>query len=259
MCTLTIAYHVFEDAPIAVAANRDEMLDRPASPPSKLDIDPPVIAPLDEQAGGTWIGINDEGVFVGITNRWVDRALETDRSRGLLVRDALSCVTAEDAARAVERELDQRQYDGFNLVIADRNAAIVFEWDGHLQVANLTPGIHVVMNAGFDDRFSETDTHPGEGRRQGENARRVRLALQPDPDESVEAWIDRAAEILRDHDYGVCLHPVGSDAPDAVQLAPNYGTRSSSLIILYADGTSLYQFADGPPCRTQYEPIKDHF
>jgi hypothetical protein len=42
-----------------------------------------------------------------------------ERSRGLLVRDALGYPTAEDAARFVERAVDDDAYDGFNLVLAD--------------------------------------------------------------------------------------------------------------------------------------------
>lgn len=253
MCTLTIAFQVFDDAPIAVAANRDEMLDRPARPPARIEDEPPIVAPLDAEAGGTWIGYNADGVFVGITNRWVEGTPAPDRSRGLLVRDALSHTDSEMAARAVERELRERSYDGFNLVIADAQAAILFEWDGRLSVSNLRPGVHVVMNAGFDDEFVNLETQYERGEQQADNARRVREALQTEPGESVESWIDRAAVVLGDHDYGVCIHPAESDVPEATRPAPGYGTRSSSLIILYSDGTASYQFADGPPCRTAYE------
>ncbi|MDR9382369.1 MAG: NRDE family protein, partial [Natronomonas sp.] len=54
MCTLIVAWRVFDDAPVCVAANRDEATDRPSSPPRVREGDRPVLAPRDERAGGTW-------------------------------------------------------------------------------------------------------------------------------------------------------------------------------------------------------------
>jgi uncharacterized protein with NRDE domain len=70
VCTLVFAWQVFTDAPVVAAANRDELLDRPSASPDVIDESPRVLAPRDEEAGGTWIGYNEHGVFVAITNRW---------------------------------------------------------------------------------------------------------------------------------------------------------------------------------------------
>lgn len=244
MCTLTLAFQVFPDAPIVVAANRDELLERPSHPPAHRDWELPVVAPLDQTAGGTWIGYNSAGVLVAITNRWVDPELPAERSRGLLVRDALGYETAEAAVRAVEQELANHAYDGFNLTIVDPTAAIHLEWDGHLRVSTLTPGIHVIMNAGFDDHFSTSGTRPDETAIQQENARRIRETLQPEPSETAAEWRERAGHLLGNHDYGVCIHHNG------------YGTRSASLITIPANAPPSYQFADGPPCETEFHPVE---
>ncbi|MFB6185114.1 MAG: NRDE family protein [Haloarculaceae archaeon] len=243
MCTLTIAWQVFADTPVAVAANRDEAFDRPSRPPSVVETDPRVVAPRDEEAGGTWLGYNEHGVLVGITNRWVDGDIVGERSRGLLVRDALRYPTAEDATRYVERELDEQTYEGFNLVLADANAALYMEWDGRVDVFNLDPGVHVVVNVGLDGAFYEPSFAPDLGERQAENARAVREALQPEPGETATAWLDRAAAVVSDHDYGVCVHD------------DDYGTRSSSLIAIGQTGAT-YRFAAGPPCETPFETVE---
>jgi uncharacterized protein with NRDE domain len=234
---------VFPDAPVVVAANRDEAVDRPSRPPTKLEADPDVVAPQDAEAGGTWLGYNEHGLFVAITNRWAGDGLVGQRSRGLLVRDALRRESAEDAARLVEDELQERAYEGFNLVVADRNAAILLEWDGLLAVRNFDPGVHVVVNVGADDDFFIPDARPEVGRQQAENARRLRAALQPEPGESSGAWLDRARDAIRDHEFGVCIHGDG------------FGTRSSSLLSMGDEGVS-YRFADGPPCETEYRPVE---
>lgn len=246
MCTLVVAWQVFADAPVSVAANRDEALDRPSNPPAVLDHDPRVVAPTDTQAGGTWIGYNAHGVFVAVTNRWTDVDLAGERSRGLLVRDALECESAEDAARLAERAVERDEYEGFNLVVADANAAILLEWAGRLRVQNLDPGVHVVMNTGAIGDVTIPDSWPERGERQAENGRKVLEALQPEPGESSREWIDRAATVLGDHEYGVCVH----------HEEFGFGTRSSSLITIDADGETAYRFAHGPPCRTDFRPVE---
>lgn len=242
MCTLILAWRAFRDAPVVVAANRDESYGRPSRPPAVLDADPGIVAPLDESAGGTWIGYNDRGVLGALTNRWTDEDRSGERSRGLLVRDALREESAEAATRSIEHELAERSYAGFNFVLADAQAAILLEWDDHLQVTPLDPGLHVIMNVGYDETFDVPDRFREPGERQVESARRVRVELQPEADESAGDWLDRAGAVLGTHEYGVCVH------------GDEFGTRSSSLIAL-GDRT-VYRFADGPPCQTAYELVE---
>lgn len=243
MCTLILAWHLFPDTAIVAAANRDEYYDRPADPPAVRPGEPPFVAPLDEQAGGTWIGYNAAGVFTAITNRWVDGSLGGDRSRGLLVRDLLAKETAETAARHVERAVEADEYDGFNLVIADADAALYLEWDGQLRVRTWEPGIHVVVNVGADGTFTLPAARQQPAERQAEGARRAHTTLRPEPGEGVDAWLDRATEVLRDHDYGLCVHGDG------------FGTRSSSLVLIGEEG-SEFRHAEGPPCETAYETVR---
>ncbi len=243
MCTFIVAWQAFEGTPILVAANRDEALGRPSHPPGIYSENPRVIAPWDEEAGGTWIGYNAHGTLVAITNRWTDTELAGERSRGLLVGDTLERESAEDAARFVERSANEYEYDGFNLVVADENAAILLEWDGALRIRNFDPGVHVVVNVGADGDFEIPALNAAFGENQAENTRRALDALQPEPGEGSEEWHERAAAVLRGHEYGLCVHE------------DRYGTRSSSLIRIDADGKADYRFAEGPPCETEYEPV----
>ncbi|MBV0922900.1 NRDE family protein [Halomicroarcula limicola] len=242
MCTIVLAWQVFEDAPVAFAANRDERVDRPSEPPAPRHWGSRVVAPADEEASGTWEGYNEHGLLVALTNRWVDADLAGERSRGLLVRDCLGHETAEDAARAVEGALREAEYEGFNLLLADENAALLFEWDGQLAVRNLNPGVHVVVNVGADGDYRIPSGRADAGEEQAANADRLRDHLQAEPGETVDAWLDRAGETIGDHEYGVCVHGDG------------FGTRSSSLVSLGEH--PRYDFADGPPCRTAYRPVE---
>ena len=249
MCTLILAWRVFDDAPLALAANRDEALDRPAEPPAVRGDDARYVAPRDAEAGGTWIGLSESGVAVAVTNRWLDADREGDRSRGLLVGDCLRAPSAESAVRTVERELETRSYDGFNLVVADAVAAFLLSYDGGLSVTRLDPGVHVVGNVGGvlngRERFAIPDRRREFGAERADSARRIAAEVVPDPGGSGIAWLDRATGVLADHEYGACLH---GDA---------FGTRSFTRIRLGANsGTaSEFAYADGPPCEAPLETV----
>ena len=242
MCTLTFAWGVFTDAPVLLAATRDEALDRPSVPPSVIDDAPAVIAPRDEEAGGTWIGHNEFGVIAAIANRWTDTEIDGERSRGLLVRDALARRSAEAAARFVERELDRTEYEPFTLVLTDLTAAITIEWDGSRRVRTLDPGVHVVTNVGVDETATIPESRAEIAERRAEIGRQVVERLQPEPGEDARSWLDRAAAVLSDHELGVCFHH------------DRFGTRSASLLRVDDEGTSFW-FADGPPCDVSFDRV----
>jgi uncharacterized protein with NRDE domain len=243
VCTLVFAWQVFADAPVVAAANRDELLGRPSDPPDIVDEQPRVVAPRDAEAGGTWIGYNEHDVLVAVTNRWTDRDVTGTRSRGLLVRDALRNPSAEQAVRLVERELDDREYEGFNLVVADPTGALYVEYDGGVRVRNFEPGVHVVVNVGADGNYVVPAGSAEAGERQAANADRLGAELTVEPGETSTAWLDRAAQVIADHDFGVCVH------------RDRFGTRSSSLITLGSEGAT-YRYADGPPCETDYRRVE---
>lgn len=242
MCTLIFAWQVFEEAPILLAANRDEVLGRPSQPPARRDWERSTLAPKDEEADGTWLGVNDNDVIVALTNKWLDEDREGDRSRGLLVRDGLGAASAEDAIRTVEQDLDDRTYDGFFLVALDRDSAFLVESGAQRRVTPLKPGIHIVVNVGVDGQYTIPERRDEVGRQQAANADRIRTALRPEPGEDPHHWLGRASDILGDHEYGVCIHEDG------------FGTKSASLITVGADDVT-YEFASGPPCETPFEPV----
>ena len=124
MCTLVILRRPGHAWPLLFAANRDEMVDRPWQPPGRHWADrPEVIAGRDELAGGTWLGVNDDGVAAAVLNRIGSLGPTREkRSRGELVLEALDHADASAAAEALA-DLDGSAYRSFNLVIADNQDA----------------------------------------------------------------------------------------------------------------------------------------
>lgn len=235
MCTLIAWVRHFPSLPLVVAANRDEMLDRPASPPRLWSAGPtPFVAPRDEKAGGTWLGLNQAGLFVGVTNRFGVPRDDTRASRGRLVVESLAHASAESLHRELGL-LPADAFNGFHLLYADRRRAFVTWSDGStLAQQELAPGVHVVTerSLGGDDR-ARTEL--------------VRERWRPMDDAPVPR-LDRLFELLRLHGKsdpigGTCVHAPG---------AP-YGTRSSLLLILAPTwaGTRLF-WAEGSPCTAKY-------
>ncbi len=242
MCTITLAWQAFQDAPVVLATNRDEYYERPSEPPAVRDWDATAVAPRDVRAGGTWTGYNEHGVVVTITNRWTDNQFEDPRSRGLLVKDALGCESALEAARFVERELDNRSYNGFHLLLVDAEAAILIIWDGSREIQTLEPGTHLIVNVGANGSFQLPKAYREAGERQVESAQKLQPAIIPEPGEDAQSWLDRASGLLADHEYGVCLH------------GDEFGTKSATRLLL-SETETRYEFAPGPPCETAFEPV----
>jgi uncharacterized protein with NRDE domain len=248
MCTLIAFHRVWADAPLVVATNRDEALDRPSAPPRWIEGEgPAVLAPIDERAGGTWMGASRAGFWVGLTNRRAGRNDPALRSRGLLCRDLLRAASASDAVAHVE-SLGER-YNPFHVVVADaeRMALIEYEPEG-MEVRPLEPGCHLVTNRPSAEHAAEP------------KARRAwrllyEAGLWP-ADRSRPAPADlenRLAAILGDHGEGA------TGTEDALCLHGEiYGTRSAAIwrIAWPADAAGSpdirLAFADGPPCTTPF-------
>ena len=231
MCTLILANGHYPGRDLVVAANRDESLSRPAGPPRLWDSGSlRFLAPEDHEAGGTWMGLNERGVFAGLTNRFVPGptpgALESGRrSRGLLVLDALSHPTAGAAVEALLRHAGHR-HNPFHLAVADRSGAHLLWSDGEaLYHEGLPPGLHILtersMGAAPSGRIDVLEGAPlSFDGLQGE------LSVHREP--SFE---------------GTCVH----------WTERNYGTRSSCLLSLGEEPRYReFLFTEGPPCTSPW-------
>ena len=251
MCAIIVAWRVCDGVPLAVAADRTEQYGRPSVPPRVIEEDPLIIAPQDEQAGGTWMGHNEHGVVAAVTNRWTNAELAGDRSRGLLVRDALARQSAAEAAEFIADEVLDHEFAGFYLVVADTQSATLVQWDGELTTHQLDSGVHIVVNVGstlgFDIPESGRANVPGPvatgGERQAQSARAARDVLETTPGETPREWLDRVVATLCEHKNGFCIHSYA------------VGTTSASTYILGADQTVRAEFADGPPYQTEFAPV----
>jgi uncharacterized protein with NRDE domain len=246
VCTLAAFVGVFPAHPLVVAANRDEYLARPATPPILLRDEPPrAVGGRDLTAGGTWLGLAETGLVAGVLNRRSPAPPDPAcRSRGLLCLDLLGCRSAEDAAARVAGE-PARRYNPFNLLVADAGGAFVASQPhGEApRVARLERGLHLLTNLDLNDPTCPriAASHRGFAGAGEAFAR----------DGNVGALVARLQTVLADP--ATALDPRGPGSL-CVHAGP-YGTRSSSVLLVGSGDGLSYFHADGPPCRTRLEPI----
>jgi uncharacterized protein with NRDE domain len=253
VCTIVAASRIHPDFPLLIAANRDEFLGRPALPPD--EIRPGLLAGVDLEKGGTWMGATRGGLFVGITNQHTERLLPpAPRSRGEVVLAALEAGTLDGALRVI-RSLDPAVYNPFNLLLGDAERLFVaYSWEApRIEPAELPPGLHVLTN----DRLG-SPLYPKALR-----AEELFTPLVGLPWGDLRPALGSA---LADHrlpppppDPPVCdeeLRPVALALQAlCVHTDRGYGTRSSTVVAVASWGLARYAFADGPPCMTSWREI----
>lgn len=237
MCTVVVLIRPGHDAPVMLAANRDENLARAWDSPGPWWPDHPgTVGGRDREGGGTWLGVNRDGVIAAVLNRPGSLGpAPGKRSRGELPLLALAHATAGAAADAIAA-LDAGAWRAFNMVIADRCGAMFVRGlgQGRPQVLALPPGVSMVTAHDPNDLDSP---------RVARHLPRFRAAPSPDTDEW-RAWrallADRAG---------------GPGAEINVTARGGFGTGSSALIALPRDGAPSWLFAPGPPDATEYGPV----
>ena len=257
MCTVVILRRPGHDWPLILAANRDEMTDRPWRPPGRYWPDrAEVTAGRDEFAGGTWLGLNDWGVIAGVLNR--PGSLGPDpglRSRGELPLEALDHAEASPAAAAMAA-VEPDSYRSFNMVVADAGEAFWLCSRGGGEAVHMAPipeGLSMLTAHDLNDTTSP----------------RIRHFLPlfeaaPAPDPETGDWAPWQALMGSRGKEG--------ESEEAMTFATEtgFGTVSSSLLALPDPARPntgpkgaqprgikpQWLFAPGPPDKTPYEAVE---
>lgn len=155
MCTITLLRRPNDAWPLLLAANRDELSDRPWLPPARHWLDrEDITAGQDQLAGGTWLAMNDRGMVAGVLNRpgTLGPAINK-RTRGELPLEALDHESAEASMKAL-KHLDPRAYRPFNLVVADAENAYWLaarEGENTIHVEAISEGLSMLTAHDLND------------------------------------------------------------------------------------------------------------
>jgi uncharacterized protein with NRDE domain len=252
VCLLIALFQLVPEAPLIIAANRDELYERPAVAMTVLrPHQPRILGGRDEQAGGTWLAVNSRGVVAGLTNQPSSAGRDpTRRSRGEL---PLAFAVHLDAATAVSAvTVNPADYNPCWMLVGDRHSlfSLGLPGGGKAEVEQLGPGLHVLENAPlrarsakavFVERLVQAELDHVEGAAETvkalEAVLRIRQPAVPEPrtDETGRTWPPELS--------APCVH------------TPTYGTRSAMTVCVPADGRPLVRVADGPPCETSFRDV----
>jgi len=211
--------------------NRDEQRTRtPARPPGTLEREGVrFVAPIDAEAGGTWIGTNEHGVTVSLLNRYHDTPVEPGgprTSRGLLVLDLLPATSALAViARLGDRAL--REFEPFTVCAVDRTARVhLADWTG------------IELRTGSTEQPGMIRTSSGRDQAEAERIRTATLAeLVTDPAAITPAILDgfHRSHLPERGPFSVCMHRLEAE------------TRSLTTISVL-DDTGRLVYLPGAPC-----------
>lgn len=234
MCLIVFAWQVIPSLPLIAAANRDEFYLRPSAPAQAWAEHPHIFAGRDLEAGGSWMGITQDGTahsrFAAITNLRGPQERRSDApSRGALVADYLSGnMTPLDYLEHIKA--GSAAYNGFNLLLGGVDQLIWFSNRGDGDARNgqpLAPGIYGLSNGMLDAPWPKVLKT---------KAQLASLLCQGAPQ---EAYFDMLADTRRADDLRLPQTGVSLEWErmlSAVCIAsPDYGTRTSTVVKLYAD------------------------
>lgn len=234
MCLLAIQYKLVSEAPILVAANREEFYERPSQAPSIQSGKPRVLCGTDLQAGGTWLGVNQHGLVVAVSNRRRTSPTFPSRSRGALCRELLKSDSAVQARDTAMEELSTGKYDGANYVCADADSGWVVHNGDELDAVEMQEGLNIIANSDLNDPRDE----------RVDMARRL-LTLHT---------LDSPVKFLAVASKVFARPPSPPGRPSIVIRGSERGTVSSTLIALgKKPRDAIYQYAMGAPDRSRYE------
>jgi uncharacterized protein with NRDE domain len=233
MCLILLALDTHPDYALVLAANRDEFYDRPTAPTAFWDDAPDVLAGRDLRAGGTWLGIDRAGRLAAVTNyRQGTRETAAPRSRGHLVGDYLTGRSrAHDHIAHVGR--DAELYNGFNLICGDAGGFVYFS-NREGRARRLGSGVYGLSNHLLDSPWPKVT--------------RGKSGLTGVLSTSGEELVDRLFALLSDRRQSADeLLPRTGVSPEWERLlsaafitSPEYGTRSSTVILAGSDGKATF-------------------
>lgn len=237
MCLILTGWRTHPTLALVVAANRDELYERPAAALDWWADDPRVLAgrDLSDSGGGTWLGVARGGRFAAVTNvRAPGDARAGSSSRGQL---ASRYLRGEQTPKQFLDELatHDSRFNGFNLLVSDLRT---LWWHSNRAPRDaphpVASGIHGLSNAALDTPWPKVRT--------GVAAfAAVLMADDGDPESPLGPYFEVLADRTQAPDDVLPDTGIPLEWERLVSSAfissPVYGTRCSTVLRVRHDGS----------------------
>jgi uncharacterized protein with NRDE domain len=245
MCLALIAINQHPLYPLIIISNRDEFYQRATIAAHYWPDYPQIYAGKDLEAGGTWLGVNQQQHFALLTN-YRDPSAHSDslKSRGLLVKNYLTTNTSQYMEQIMATA---DQYNPFNLLAGNRQEVIYYS-NVAKKIKKLTSGLY-----GISNHLLETPWFKVLRAKEEFNKIKNEFLLSKTP----KQMGDLLFPILEDHTLAPDALLPHTGVPETLEKSLSsifvyvpshrYGTRSSSLI-LFAENELFFSeriFVDG--------------
>ncbi|MEX0958421.1 MAG: NRDE family protein [Burkholderiales bacterium] len=227
---------------LVVAANRDEHYTRPTATANYWHDHPDVLGGRDLEKGGTWIAATRDGRWAAVTNYRDPTAAPSGRSRGDLVATYVN--QANDPATYADKvDAESASYPPFNLLLGDSSELVYVTNRGKPATRTLGAGIYGLSNHLLDTPWPKVS----------QARQRMSMLLQSRDETAV---LDGMFELLADRqcapDHALPATGVSLEWERVLSapfiVAPGYGTRASTVLIVRSDGSALFEersFSEG--------------
>lgn len=238
MCLIAFAWNAHPSAPLVLIANRDEFHARPTAPLAPWEGLPEILGGRDLVEGGGWLALDRRRPrLAAVTNVREPVPPSGLKSRGGLVREFL---TGDDLAvsYAELRRVDGNDFGPFSLLLWDGEELVVATNRLKPRWETVSPGVHGLSNGAFDQPWPKTTRLSA--------ALSAWLAANDPtaPNLDLAPLYAALADEHRPDDAALPNTGVGIERERVLSTAfirlPGYGTRASQIVIIGADGRTLF-------------------
>jgi uncharacterized protein with NRDE domain len=221
MCLILLAVNPNDRYRLIVAANRDELYARPTKSADYWQDHPEVLAGIDENMGGTWLGVNRQGRFAAVTNFREDPPDPLPpRSRGDLPIGFLkSDISGADYLTGVSER--GQTYRGFNLLLADSEHCYYFGNRSGSPPRQLDDGCYGLSNQLLDCDWPKVI----EGR-----SRLTSLVQSANKEELIESLFETLLNKGDDREFS-----------NSFIASETYGTRAATVVLISHGGDITFE------------------
>lgn len=221
---------------LGIAFNRDETILRAkAHPPRQFDTgSQQYIMPIDPDAGGSWICVNQAGLVFALLNNYQGRVKPKSNkliSRGEIIK-ALALCDSFEQAKDFMSQLELNKYQPFSVLLVSKDNKFMWEYDG--------TSVGLIGGALPAHYFSSA--HPEANRVLSERlavANKWHVAEDADLIALHRSHLPNNSEVeFEDRTFSICMHHTKGH------------TQSLTYIRLETNVASV-KYWNGQPCKTQ--------